>query len=359
MAFRGIYPAPELVPAPFGLLSVARVNDNGSDTEWLRGYSFEYDTEPTIDLIGQYGVSSHGMAAHGGIDRWLDVMPFQIQSQDFRSTLGVVGEDRAARVIKQVLASTQKAVEEELADGYTTRLDLSGNQYLADSASCLYARSAPATGVQFVKAISSLEQSISNSPTGEQGVLHLTRSVASMLGAQQGLYRITDPNNQHIETWTGAKVAVGSGYNGNGLVFNTNNKALTSNVATLTTTVAHQLAVGETVTVSGVDATFNGTFIVASVPTTTTFTYAKTAADVTTAVSTGAIQMLGTQSTVWIYATSSVDVQLGDPEVVTTTDAAGYAVSGNKNDILYKALRPASVHFDPSVHFGVKVDLTV
>jgi hypothetical protein len=45
--------------------------------------------------------------------------------------------------------------------------------------------------------------------------------------------------------------------------------------------------VGDYVVVSGVDATFNGTFLVASVPTTTTFTYAKTATNVTSAVATG------------------------------------------------------------------------
>ena len=65
------------------------------------------------------------------------------------------------------------------------------------------------------------------------------------------------------------------------------NKALTSNVATLTTSATHGFAVGDYVVVSGVDATFNGTYLVASVPTTTTFTYAKTNANVTSAVATG------------------------------------------------------------------------
>jgi hypothetical protein len=65
-----------------------------------------------------------------------------------------------------------------------------------------------------------------------------------------------------------------------------NNKALTSNVATLTTTAAHNLAVGMQIEITGVDATFNGTYRVTTVPTTTTFTYAKTASNVTsTAVS--------------------------------------------------------------------------
>jgi hypothetical protein len=64
------------------------------------------------------------------------------------------------------------------------------------------------------------------------------------------------------------------------------NKALTNNVATLTTGTNHTYSVGDVVVVSGVDATFNGTYSIVAIPTTTTFTYAKTAANVaSTAVS--------------------------------------------------------------------------
>ena len=64
------------------------------------------------------------------------------------------------------------------------------------------------------------------------------------------------------------------------------NKALTSNVATLTTSTAHGLSTGMQITISGVDATFNGEYRITGVPTTTTFTYAKTASNVaSTAVS--------------------------------------------------------------------------
>jgi hypothetical protein len=59
-----------------------------------------------------------------------------------------------------------------------------------------------------------------------------------------------------------------------------NNKALTSNVATLTTTTAHGLCTGMVITITGVDATFNGEYTITGVPTTTTFTYAKTATNV-------------------------------------------------------------------------------
>ena len=66
------------------------------------------------------------------------------------------------------------------------------------------------------------------------------------------------------------------------------NKALTSNVATLTTSTTHGFAVNDIVVVSTVDATFNGTFVVKAVPTTTTFTYDKTATNVASTAIAGA-----------------------------------------------------------------------
>lgn len=65
------------------------------------------------------------------------------------------------------------------------------------------------------------------------------------------------------------------------------NKALTSNVATLTTPSAHGFAVGQSVYVSNVDSTFDGTYTIVSVPSTTTFTYAKVANNVASTAATG------------------------------------------------------------------------
>lgn len=62
---------------------------------------------------------------------------------------------------------------------------------------------------------------------------------------------------------------------------NITNKVLTSNVATLTTSVAHGYTVGTTVKVTGVDGTFDGTYVVTAV-TSTTFSYACIATNVTT-----------------------------------------------------------------------------
>jgi hypothetical protein len=56
-------------------------------------------------------------------------------------------------------------------------------------------------------------------------------------------------------------------------------KQLTDNVATLTTSTSHGFIVGDLVTVSGINATFNGSYYITEVPTTTTFVYARAEAD--------------------------------------------------------------------------------
>jgi len=101
------------------------------------------------------------------------------------------------------------------------------------------------------------------------------------------------------------------------------NKALTTNVATLTTSAAHNLAVGNEVWVEGVDSTFNGKYTVTGVPTTTTFTYAKTASNVaSTAVSpVGKVNKVG-----------SINI-----EASATLTSTGYITSGY---IRYATLEP-------------------
>ena len=91
------------------------------------------------------------------------------------------------------------------------------------------------------------------------------------------------------------------------------NKALTGNIATLTTSAAHGLLAGDVVVVSGVDSTFNGTFTILTVPTTTTLTYAKTATNVASEAASGTI-------------TSTADIleiDTRDHEVALNGDAVG------------------------------------
>lgn len=67
------------------------------------------------------------------------------------------------------------------------------------------------------------------------------------------------------------------------------NKALTSNIATLTTSAAHTLQINDIVTVSGVDSTFNGEYTVTDVPSNTTFSYLKTASNVPSTAASGSV----------------------------------------------------------------------
>ena len=69
------------------------------------------------------------------------------------------------------------------------------------------------------------------------------------------------------------------------------NKALAANVATLTTATAHGLIAGQWIEVNGVDATFNGWYQVSAAPTTTTFTYGKTAGDLSSTSATGGVDV--------------------------------------------------------------------
>jgi hypothetical protein len=94
------------------------------------------------------------------------------------------------------------------------------------------------------------------------------------------------------------------------------NKALTSNVATLTTSAAHNLAVSDSIWVEGVDATFNGEFTVLTVPTTTTFTYTKTATNVTSTAVTSAAAIVANTGGVYV-------------EDLTELTPTGYITTGN------------------------------
>jgi hypothetical protein len=94
------------------------------------------------------------------------------------------------------------------------------------------------------------------------------------------------------------------------------NKALTSNVATLTTSAAHNLAVSDSIWVEGVDATFNGSFTVLTVPTTTTFTYTKTATNVTSTAVTSAAAIVANTGAIYV-------------EDLTELTPTGYLTTGN------------------------------
>lgn len=94
------------------------------------------------------------------------------------------------------------------------------------------------------------------------------------------------------------------------------NKALTSNVATITTAAPHGLAVGDGVQVSGVDLTFDGNWTVVSVPTTTTFTYARIKSNVAPTASGGGVGRT-------VYRPIFFGIGRGDGQLIRTQYLAG------------------------------------
>lgn len=93
------------------------------------------------------------------------------------------------------------------------------------------------------------------------------------------------------------------------------NKQLISNVATLTTSTAHNLLAGDEIVVTGVDSTFNGTYVILDAPTTTTLTYAKTANN----VSSTAVSPTGTVT----FGPDILEIDTRDHEVALNGDAVG------------------------------------
>ena len=142
------------------------------------------------------------------------------------------------------------------------------------------------------------------------------------------------------------------------------NKALTSNVATLTIG-SHKLTAGATVNVSAVDATFDGTYVLTAVGA-TTISYAKTAANVASVASAGSV----TQDSVLLWDKYDVDkidsggqlthFQDATPNpVYAICDDGTYAywvtneVTGGSNKLhVYKKLLTADDTVSPTLMFN-------
>jgi len=117
------------------------------------------------------------------------------------------------------------------------------------------------------------------------------------------------------------------------------NKTKTSSVATLTTSVAHGLSVGEYVGVFNVDDTFDGTYVVASTPSSTTFTYALVSASVASASVASTTTYKNAQ--VKIYALTTQDTYDGTLAVSPTTSPL--TLDTTYRDLIYDYISPREI----------------
>lgn len=110
--------------------------------------------------------------------------------------------------------------------------------------------------------------------------------------------------------------------------FYISNKAITSNLATITTSAAHGITqVGTLVTIRGVDSTFDGTWAIHSVPSGTTFTFVSSTATVTSAaVSPVGIATFTAGAAAWTGFTISNKVVQNYVATLTTSAAHGLVV---------------------------------
>jgi hypothetical protein len=159
--------------------------------------------------------------------------------------------------------------------------------------------------------------------TDSQGVNVWTKGEVSLLKDVVDTHITTGPvtgtdhqhPNQHVRSiqWSGINgVLLHDEYDVDkvypAITVSITNKARTTNVATLTTSAAHGLSTGLEITITGVDATFNGTYTITGVPTTTTFTYTT-----------------GTSGTITSTAVSPVGTGVTDPVVHFIDYASGSA----------------------------------
>ncbi len=152
-------------------------------------------------------------------------------------------------------------------------------------------------------------------------------------------------------------------WDGTALAATISNLALTSNVVTITTSATDNYAIGQRVTIAMATgptlfADCNGTFVIASTPSGTTFTYAFTHADIVTGAATGTSTTYqlspiptGTNQQKFVFPTGSfaliIDPTAANDATMSYTTGGGIGglfplnqgtanvISGTEGDIVY------------------------
>ena len=290
MAFTktGVVTAPKIVPSAFGLLDFAKPENAPGEDQWIRGFSQEWETTATsLKNWDDTDTTNSDLIVNGVINYYDEIKPFFIEIDETRSTLGFLGIDRIERLKRQIEGATQHAMEHELWNGTVREGESHDNRSLTSSSATILNSG---TALSPRRALALLEHSIGiASHFGEQGVIHVTRDVASLLASNSNML-LHEEGKDHLQTFGGTPIIVGSGYSGNG--------------------------------------------------------------------PDGATGASASATNKWIYATGTVRTYVGDIDVVNDNLSQAYDVSGNANDMRIKAIRPAAVYFDTSIHLAVRVDLT-
>jgi hypothetical protein len=216
MAFTktGVVTAPKIVPSALGLLAACKPENAPGEDQWIRGFSQEW--QGTLQYLTNWDdtdTTSSVLVNNATVNYYDEIKPFFIEVDETRSTLGFLGIDRIERIKEQLEGATQKAMEVELWDGVIRKGESHDNKALTDDSATILNSG---TALSARRALALLEFEIGKtSHTGEQGVIHLTRDVYSLLTSTGDTFMYNEDKNR-VETLNGTPVIVGSGYSGTG-----------------------------------------------------------------------------------------------------------------------------------------------
>ena len=217
MAFTGIFEAPKIVPSQFGLFVVAKPESPVDESKWARGFSQMWETRPNYGRNwDETSNTSEVLFSDAGSPLYSEHKPFFIEVEDQRSTFNLNGDDRFARVLRQLEGISQHACEVELWEGAIADGESLSNPYLTRASGATILNGGTALSTR--RALALLEHEIGQtSAAGEQGIIHMTRDVAALLASNSNML-FHDKDKEHLQTLGGTPVAVGSGYSGAGPV---------------------------------------------------------------------------------------------------------------------------------------------
>ena len=123
-------------------------------------------------------------------------------------------------------------------------------------------------------------------------------------------------------------------------LFTVTNTQITDNIATVTTSAAHGFSAGDVVVIAGVNATYNGTFVIRTAGA-TTFTYSKTNANVASTSATGTAQVTGNRKYAGLVRDASDGVVkfFKDSSVAPTAGVVDFAGAG----LTYAGIQTAGI----------------
>jgi hypothetical protein len=257
MAFKnGIFDAPAVELAPCGLLSVARIKTwEKNDEQWLRGYQYEVQSTPAVEIVNKTGAAvTNGSVSAGSEVDFYNGEGFYISVEKTLSGMGILGYDPIEETREEILAASQKAAEYELWEGVSLLASSSDGPFLRKQSGATIVTSGGTTAALALRA---LEQSISLSPVGARGTIHMTRDVASELGNRLQYRGNGDSSTEdRAITRLGTRVVIGSGYTGNGPIAASGAASSATN-KWMFATGGVSVHLGATQVVSDVSAAFN------------------------------------------------------------------------------------------------------